>query len=163
MVQAFPFEYRIIDFLQNSREPLSWYLKQLQDRPYLYGTDYLPHDARAHTLGTGKSIEDLMRAAGRRVQIVPMLTIESGINMARTIFPQCWFDGDRCADGIQALRRYVWGELATGGATRLPKHDENSHAADAWRMFAVGIQPPKPQQQEAGRPRPPAGKYSWMG
>lgn len=152
-VQAFPFEYRIIDFLQNNREPLTWYQKELQAKPYVYGTHFLPHDARARQLGSGKSVEELMRTAGMRVQIVPNLSIADGINAARTIFGQCWFDGEKCADGLQALRHYQWGELATGQVTREPKHDENSHSADAFRMFAIGIRPErkKPPQQAGGQ------------
>lgn len=142
--QAFPFEYRLIDFLQSNQKPLAWYQKQLQERPYVYGTHHLPHDARAKTLGTGKSIEELMRASGFRTHIVPMLSVSDGINAARTIFPQCWFDGEKCADGLQALRHYRYGEIATTGVpTREPLHDENSHSADAFRYFSVGIRPPK--------------------
>lgn len=150
--QAFPFEYRIVDFLQCNRQALPWYLKQLQDRPYIYGTDYLPHDARAHNLGTGRSIEELMRAAGRRVQIVPQLSIADGINAVRTIFAQCFFDSEKCADGIQALRRYRYGEIVTLGVpTREPLHDENSHAADAFRMLGVAMKPPKKEEDPPPR------------
>lgn len=143
-VQAFPWEYRLIDFASGSREALPYYLKLLQDRSYVYGTDYLPHDARAHSLGTGKSIEELMRAAGRKVSIVPSLSVADGINAVRTIFPQCWFDGEKCSDGLQYLRRYRYGEIKTlGTPTAEPLHDENSHGADAFRMVAVGMKLPK--------------------
>jgi phage terminase large subunit len=47
-----------------------------------------------------------MRSAGRRVQIVARLSVLDGINAARTLFPQCWFDAEKCADGLQALRHY---------------------------------------------------------
>jgi len=155
--QAFPFEYRLIDFIQSSRQPLAWYQKRLQERPYVYGTHHLPHDAQAHQLGSGKSVEELMRAAGFQVRIVPKLSIADGINAARTIFGQCWFDGEKCADGIQALRHYRYGEIATlGVSTREPLHDENSHAADAFRYFAVGIRPV--QKAPEPPPRRPTGR-----
>jgi phage terminase large subunit len=164
-VQRFPFEYRFIDFVDGSHEPLTHYLKLLQDRPYLYGTDWLPHDARAKSLGTGKSIEDLMRAAGRKVQIVPMLSVADGINAGRTIFPQSWFDAGKCDQGIQYLRRYRYGEIETlGTATREPLHDDASHAADAFRYAGVALKPPqKPKEaQRAQRPQS-SGAYAWMG
>lgn len=142
--QVVGFEYRLIDYLQASRESLADYLRELQRRSYVYGTDYLPHDARAGQLGTGKSIEDLMRAAGRKVQIVPRLSVADGINAARTIFPQCWFDAERCADGLQALRHYRYGIIQTlGSPTREPLHDWASHGSDAFRYFAVGIKAPR--------------------
>jgi hypothetical protein len=31
---------------------------------------------------------------------------EIGIQAARTIFGKCFFDAEKCADGIQALRHY---------------------------------------------------------
>lgn len=154
-VQSFPFETRVIDYADGSREPLAYYLKLLQDRPYVYGTHNLPHDARAHTLGTGKSIEELMRAAGLKVRIVPKLSIADGINAARTLFPNCWFDAEKCAEGFQYLRRYRYGVVQTLGVpTREPLHDEASHAADAFRELAVGIKAPKkepPKGAEAPR------------
>jgi hypothetical protein len=67
--QAIGFEFRLIDYDANRGQPLAHYLGELQKRGYVYGEDWLPHDAKSVTLGTGKSIEDLMRAAGRRVRI----------------------------------------------------------------------------------------------
>ena len=156
-VQAFPFEYRVIDYLEGSGEGLPYYLRMLQERRYVYGTHYLPHDGRARQLGTGKSIEELMRAAGYRVQIVQRLSLADGINAARTIFPQVWFDGEKCADGLNALRHYRFGDKEELGVrTKEPIHDWSSHAADAFRYFAVGIKQPKPQQaQTPQRPRAP--------
>jgi phage terminase large subunit len=153
-VQVFPFEYRLIDFEQGNREALAYYLKKLQDRPYIYGTHYLPHDARAKSLGTGKSVEELMREAGKKVEIVPSLSIADGINAARTIFPQCYFDADKCADGIQALRHYRYGEIKTlGTPTREPLHDDYSHAADSFRYFSIGIKTPKRKDLRPQQPR----------
>ena len=155
--QAFAFEYRLIDALQNRQRALPWYLQQLQSRGYVYGTHYLPHDAQAHQLGSGKSIEELMRAAGLQVRIVPKLSVADGINAARTVFGQCYFDAEKCADGIQALRHYRYGEIVTLGVpTREPLHDEHSHYADAFRMFAVKAQPPK--KEETPPPRRPSGR-----
>ncbi len=150
--QSVGFEYHLIDFEEGTGNSVQHYLKRLQDRPYIYGTDYLPHDARARALGTGKSIEELMRAAGRRVQIVPRLSIEDGINAARTIFPVCWFDESKCEAGINALRRYRYDkDEDTGEVSKKPEHDEFSHAADAFRMFGVGMKAPK-------KPAPPSGE-----
>ena len=148
MIQRFPFEYRVIDSLQGSRHGLAWYLSELQKKPYVWGTDHLPHDARAGQLGTGKSIEELMRAAGRRVVIVAKLSVTDGINAVRTVFGQCWFDKENCADGLQALRHYKWSEIKAlnGAPGREPLHDENSHFSDAFRYFAVACKPPKPTQ-----------------
>lgn len=150
--QVVGFEYRLIDYLEDSRRNLAWYLQAMQERPYVYGTDYLPHDAQSRQLGSGKSIEELMQAAGRRVEIVPKLSVADGINAARTIFPLCWFDAERCADGLQALRHYRYGIVQSLGApTREPLHDAASHGADAFRYFALGIK--RPQSLDWRKPK----------
>jgi phage terminase large subunit len=160
-VQVFPFEFRLIDYVEGSGEGLPYYLQQLQQRPYIYGTDHLPHDGRARELGTGKSIEELMRKAGRRVTIVPRLSVADGINAARTVFGQCWFDRERCSDGIQALRHYTYGEKEELGVkTKEPVHNWASHAADAFRYFAVGVRPQKPKEVERPRQRPVHSPWS---
>jgi phage terminase large subunit len=155
-VQAFPFEYRIIDYADGRHQSIADCVRLLQSKGYVYGTDYLPHDAKAHTMGTGKSVEELMRALGRRVTVLDRLSIVDGINAVRTIFPQCWFDADRCAEGLQHLRRYRYGTVQTLGVpTREPLHDEASHAADAFRQCAVGLRLPRkkaPKEEQAPRP-----------
>lgn len=137
-VQKVGLEYRVIDFYQNSRQAIQHYVKVLQNRGYIYGTDYLPHDARAKQLGTGKSIEEILQGLGRRVDVSPRLAVVDGINAARTLFGACWFDAKKCADGLQSLRRYRYDvDPDTNRTSKLPLHDENSHAADAFRTFAT--------------------------
>jgi len=152
--QAFPWEYRLIDYLEGTGQPLAYYQKALQQRGYVLGTCFLPHDAQAKSLGSGKSIEELMRAAGYRVRIVPKLSVLDGINAARTLFPQCWFDAERCEGGLQGLRHYRWApEGALGQQKREPLHDWASHPADAFRYFAVGIKGPRRPIIRAERPK----------
>jgi phage terminase large subunit len=164
--QAFPFEYRVIDYLEGSGKTIHWYLQQMQARGYTYGTDWLPWDLGLHAakMGSGKSIEQLMRDAGRNVEILPKLSISEGINAARLILPQCWFDRERCADGLQALRNYRYGEVKNlQHPTREPLHDWASHAADAFRYFAVAIKAPERKMREIREAREDPGDDAWMG
>jgi len=79
-------------------------------------------------------------AAGFRVEITPNISIEDGINALRTIFRDCWFDAEKCADGLQALRRYRYDvDPDTKQFSRRPLHDDASHYADAARYFAVAM------------------------
>ncbi len=149
LFQSFPMEYRIIDYEEGSREPINHYISELQKRPYQWGTDYLPWDGGVKALGTGKSIEELMRAAGRRVKVAPRLPILDGINAARTIFPLCYFDEGKCATGIRSLRCYRYGEMQSyEGPTREPLHDIHSHCADAFRTLAVSIRRPQQEREK---------------
>lgn len=147
--QSIGFEFRIIDFLDGAQQGLQYYLKALQNKPYIYGNHYLPHDAKAHELGSGRTIEEQMRSAvGSKVKIVPKLSIEDGIAAARAIFPKTWFDAEHCADGIQALRHYRYEQdVKLGTFKREPLHDWASHPADGFRYLAVAIQEPKRQKE----------------
>lgn len=145
-VQKIGFEYRIIRAYQNRQQAWNHYLQYIQSCGYVIDTIWLPHDARAKSLGTGISIEEMTRKAGFRAMIVPSLSVQDGINAARTIFPVAYFDQEGCADGLQALRRYRYDvDPATQQFSRRPLHDDSSHFADAFRYFAVGMteKPPK--------------------
>lgn len=137
-VQKVGMEYHVIDYYENNFQNLQHYVKYLQDKPYVYGYDYLPHDAKSRQLGTGMSIQEQLRNLGRKVQIVPKLTVNDGIMAARTVFPMCYFDKDKCADGLNALRHYRY-EQKEGKEhfNKNPVHDQYSHGSDSWRYFAV--------------------------
>lgn len=135
--QKIGFEYHLIDFYQNRLKHIEHYLKVLQQRGYFYGTIWLPHDAKAQTLGTKMSIEEQVRAAGFQVKIVPKLKILDRINAARTVFPLCYFDEAKCAEGLRSLKHYKY-EVSEGGKFSLnPLHDWASDAADAFCYFGV--------------------------
>lgn len=142
--QAVGMEYHIIDYLEDRFKSLEHYVRMMQKKGYVYGTDWLPWDGRAKSLGTGRSIEELLRAAGRKVRVIPRLSITDGINACRTIFPQCYFDETRCTDGLQSLRNYKY-ELIDGSSefSRTPLHDQYSHGADAFRSLGVALKQPK--------------------
>jgi phage terminase large subunit len=158
--QSVGFELRLIDYYANRGQPLAHYLGELQKRGYVWGEDWLPHDAKSVTLGTGKSIEDLMRAAGRRVRITPKLSVADGINAARTIFNRCWFDQLRCADGVEALRHYRYDIDASGQFRKTPLHNWASDGADAFRYFAVAMK--QPRLSKPPRIQMPMFAGSWM-
>jgi len=157
--QSFPFEFRIIDYLSASLQSLSYYKKELQERPYTYGMHWLPWDGGAKELGSGRSIqEQLGDTFGRdRVRVAKRLDVNDGIEAVRAIFDKCYFDSEKCADGIQALRhyRYLWDEnLRT--FKREPLHDWASHGADAFRTLAVSIKESKREEDEKNQQAVPS-------
>ncbi len=122
---------------------------------YKYDTHWLPHDARAKTLAAGgKSIEQQLKAVfgWGMVRQVPNLSVEDGIQAARTVFSRCWFDSDRAADGLKALRRYRREMQADEvSLQRKPKHDWSSHYADGFRYLAIAARNAK---EAAPEPEP---------
>lgn len=159
LAQSIGHEYHIIDFVQGNKRSISDYLRQLQGLGYVYGTHYLPFDGGAKSLQTGRSVEQLIRAHGFQVRVMPKLSIADGINAARQIFGRCWFDQHKTADLLQCLRNYQWDEEHRGKLE--PLHDENSHAADAFRLMALSIRSPskRPERHPFEPEERPSG---WM-
>ena len=142
-VQQVGREVRIIDYYENSGEGLAHYANVLKSKPYVYDGHLLPHDAEVKELGTGTSRTEVLQSLGIRATVVPVQRVEDGINAVRLLLPRCWFDSEKCAKGIKALREYQreWvDKLGTWRAS--PRHDWASHGADAFRYLALGLKPP---------------------
>lgn len=156
-------ETRLIRYHEDSQKTISHYLALMQTYGYMYDTLWLPHDAQNKTLASnGKSIEEIVRAAGYKTRIIERTPIADSINAARTIFRNCWFDRENCYDGLQCLRHYRYDvDPETGQFSRQPLHDIYSHGADAFRYIGLMINEPKPrrkvQNQNYGQP------LGWMG
>ena len=152
-------EIRVIDHYEAHGQALPHYAAVLASKPYRYGWDYVPHDARVRELGTGRTRVETLRSLGRKPRLVPGHEVMDGINAARLTIPRCWFDADACRDGLEALRQY---RADFDDKTRVfrdkPKHDWTSHTADAFRYLAMawreGRKPaPEPQPRfEYGTP-----------
>jgi phage terminase large subunit len=139
-VQTVGFEHRVIDFVEDRGRALNHYLRILQNKGYVWGAHHLPHDARYELLASDKTIERQMQDAGFSVRIVPKLRVADGINAVRSIFSRCYFDNERCADGLNSLRRYRFRvDEQTGQWSKEPNHDAFSHASDAFRYFATSV------------------------
>jgi hypothetical protein len=154
--QAVRGEVHVIDYYENNGQPITHYLSQLAGRPYNYGKHNVPHDAEGRELGTGKSIADLMKAAGFWPTVVKKLSLEAGINAARVLFPRCWFDESKCKPGLDVLMNYRRSFNARLGEFQdEPVHDWASHGADAFRYLAVAY-------SESSKPDKPL-KYKNLG
>ena len=153
-------ETRLLRYFEDSQQTISYYMAKLQSFGYVYDTIWLPHDAKAKSLGTGKSIEEIVRATGMKVQILDRVPVNDSINAARTIFNKCYFDRQNTEEGLQCLRHYRYDvDPDTKMFSAKPLHDEYSHGADAFRYIGLMINEPKkaPVQKSF---RAPVG---WMG
>ena len=134
-------EIRVIDYYAVSGANIQDIAEVVMGKPYRYVKHNLPHDARAKTLASGgKSvIEQLAHHLGlANLAIVPELSVQDGIQAVRAMLPRVWFDANKCADGIEALRQYQR-EYDEDKKTfrQTPRHDWCSHPADAFRMLAI--------------------------
>jgi phage terminase large subunit len=134
-------EIRIIDYYEASGVDLEHYVREIANRPYSYGGHFVPHDAQAKELGTGKTRLEVLESLGlKNVTVAPMHRVEDGINAVRVMLPKCWFDAKKCERGIDALKLYrsEWDDKLSALKPK-PVHDWASHAADAFRYLALTL------------------------
>jgi phage terminase large subunit len=142
MVQQAGTELRVISYYENSGEGLQHYINHLHDfrdkHSITFKDHFAPHDIQVRELTSGKTRKDQARQMGIVFRVTPNIPIMDGIEAARRIFPRCYFDEKRCADGLRALSYYrcEYDEDKRVFKDR-PLHDWSSHGGDSWRYFAV--------------------------
>jgi hypothetical protein len=151
-------EIRVIDYYEASGFGLDHYAKVLQDKPYLYGKHWAPHDIQVRELGSGKSRLEVASGLGIKFDVVPNIPIKDGVDAARLTIPRCWFDAKKCAVGVDALKQYHEKIDEKLGISFGPLHDWTSHAADAFRYMAVAL-----QETRADKPLRDRPSIGWMG
>ncbi|HEV2471945.1 MAG TPA: terminase family protein [Chthonomonadales bacterium] len=143
-------EIRVLDYYESSGERVTHYLSVLRSKGYSYDTCWLPHDARNQQM-TGGTVAEAIQGAGFRVGVLPRLSLEDGINAARTLFTRVWFDREKCAPGLEALGAYQWSYNARMDELKpTPVHNWASHGADAFRYLAHATQAAKNEQDIHG-------------
>lgn len=131
-------EVRIIDFYENNGEAIAHYIKQLQSKPYVYGTHYMPHDAGSGSIQTGRTLQDVAYDIGLRTSILGReADICIGIEAVRSLLSTAYIDEKKCSHLIKCLENYhkKYNEK-TQSYSDTPLHDWCSHAADSVRYMA---------------------------
>lgn len=145
-------EIRLLEYQGFAGQNVKFYADLVKSKPYKYGLHWLPHDARAKTLASGgKSIIEQLgeHLDLANLRIVPSLSVQDGIQAVRLMLPRCWWDRDKCDEGVEALKQYQreWDEEKKAFKDK-PLHDWTSHPADAFRMLAVAWQHETPKKVE---------------
>ena len=138
----------IINYYESNGQPLEHYVDMLLQKRYHYEAVWLPHDAKAKTLQTGRSTVEQLKDPGQLAErfkgvklplrLTPNLSIQHGIDAARLILPKCYIDSDNCSDGVEALRAYRrrYDEINNVLSDK-PLHDWSSNGSDAFRYLAL--------------------------
>lgn len=164
--QSVGHEFRLVKYYENQFKKIQHYMDYMHGLPFKYGRIVLPHDADYETLNADKTTASIVRKSfpNASVTVLKRLGITQGIDAARTIFEQCWFDKENCADGLHALRHYRYDkDPDTGKVSKNPIHDENSHGADAFRYLAVSIKGETGNKKIAPLAANNGGSGGWMG
>jgi phage terminase large subunit len=161
-VQQVGREVRVIDYYETSGEGLQSIVKAaIADKPYIYGTHHLPHDVMVRELGAaGRTRFETLGGLGLRgISVGVAQDPEERINASRQLIPMCWFDGEKCATGLERLRQYRKRWNRSLNAYVGPLHDSASHGADAFGEFATNRRGAAVIKRD--RERQPAN--GWMG
>lgn len=133
-------EIRVIDYLEAEGEGIQYYIAELQKKGYIYGMHYWPHDGEVRELTTGTSRKETAESLGLNpIMTVERLGVADGIQAVRNILPMCFFDAEKCKEGIKMLKNYKKEYDEKRDVYRdVPCHDWASHGSDAFRYLAVG-------------------------
>jgi|SRR5882672_410572 len=107
-------ENRFIDYYEDRLLPLHHYAKVVQEKRYVYGEHYLPHDIEVTELTQrdSKTRREILEELGIKPTIVvPRIPSEQeGIDATRDVMESCFFDDEKCAQGVRCLEnvRYRW-------------------------------------------------------
>lgn len=134
-------EVHIIDFIEGSGYSMKDYILQVKKKDYVYGTHLGPHDIRNHEYSTGTTRFETASKLGIHFTVVPDVSIADGIDAVRNLMPRVYFhNSDAVLSLVHHLENYSqkW-DRQLGLWSGRPEHNEHSHAADAMRYLAVGI------------------------
>jgi len=154
-------EWHFIRHYENSGFGLDHYVEWIKGLDHPVHMNFLPHDAEARELQSGKSRIEYLEGRTLKCMIVPRHEVDDGINAVRTLFPRIWFDKTHCARGIDCLRMYrsEFDEKNQVLKSR-PLHNWASHSADAFRYGVMGAEEPREKAKAKNRPAISGG---WMG
>jgi hypothetical protein len=134
-------QINIIDHIEERGKAVSYYVAEIRARKYSYGKHFMPHDARHRDFATGTTPQEVAEKMGLSIEIVPMVTIEEGIEKVRSILPRIFIDEKKCEYLIKCLLEYRAEYNERDNVYRKkPLHNWASHSADAVRYMAVSIE-----------------------
>lgn len=142
LAQKVSSEIRVIHYIEGSQRTLADYSAELKalrldDQPINWGQVWLPHDGFHKRHQTGKDDATVMEGLGWAVEQVPNMSVVSGIDRAREMFPRIYFHSQRTKRLVECLKRYRWNISDKTGQATQPLHDEYSHGADAFRYLCL--------------------------
>lgn len=130
----------IIDFYEDNTKGLDFYAKVLRDKPYAYDKHYIPHDGNQHDKATGLTYCSKGRDLGIAFTVLPLNTIEAGIETVRGMFHRISFDDRKTTQLLKCLENY---RKAFDDKNRVykerPVHDWSSHASDCLRYLCTAV------------------------
>ena len=148
-------EIRVIDFYNNNFREIPELAEMLREKKeqngYDYGRHWVPHDAIPVKLGMGgkSMMQQFIDEDVGAFSAVPSMGRDKGIQAARATFKHCWFDREKCGEGVEHLKSYHRKyDEKTRTFSDEPVHDDHSHPADGFRYLSLSWKFSKAENQE---------------
>ena len=150
-------KFYVLDYFSNNDKDMMYYLAKAQEWERQYGQlismHYLPHDSAQRGRWDGTSVLQHFAKRGVPAVNVPKTSdIWKGIYATRQLLKHCIFHEriskppkveageDPPLSGMDCLEFYHTGGKGANGVIKdQPVHDETSHGADAFRIFAEAV------------------------
>ena len=131
----------IVDYYKERKQGLPHFIEVINSKEYIYKDHFGPHDIEVMEFSNGKTRREVAYQLGVTFKVVPKIPLEDGIHATAMALPRCYIDIDHCKKLIDALRHYHRKYIDKNRMFRSkPVHDWSSHACDAMRYLAVGLQ-----------------------
>lgn len=147
---------RVVGVNATNGKDIFHHIEALHAFPGELGTVWLPHDARAKNLQTGRSIVEQFLGEKLPVKVVPNHKVRDRIFATRKLFPRIVIDADQGEELVEALKGYrrEWDDkLLRFDDT--PYHDWCSDFADGFGYMCVvaanrftSPRAPQPEERE---------------
>lgn len=132
---------KIIDCYSSTGVGLDHYIKKIQEKPYVYGKHFAPHDIKVREWGGG-AISRFEKAAqlGLIFTLLDQIGLHDGIENVMTHFNKIWINEDKCKTFINALENYrrEWDEEKQMYDNK-PVKNWACHYADSFRYLCMAI------------------------
>jgi hypothetical protein len=138
-VQRTSTEVRVIDCWQGENsDGIPQAKKMLDNKNYIYGGHFAPHDSARTEVGTGLTVFQTAEQLGLDFLPIPNLKVRDGITKALMMMPRLIVDEEKVEHPLEAWRHYrkVWDDNRLDWKDE-PFKDWTNHYADCLRYLAL--------------------------
>ena len=132
----------VIDYMHSNDRSFGSWIKELREKPYMYGINSMPHDFKKRDWKDGASAQSVADEFNFAVEITPNISRQQGIDAAKAFIPRCRFNMDqpdvhRGVDCLYNYRREYNDKLRV--FMDRPLHDWAADGADSFRYMAIAF------------------------
>lgn len=155
-------QVKMIDYWEGQgSDGLPEAIKEVKNKPYVYGKHFAPHDIQSTDISTGTTRFETAKKLGIVFETLPAVPIGDRINAGKLLFDRLWIDKVKCNFFIEAIPHYKKEfDNKRGIFKDNPLHNWASHAADQFTYAALAEQ--KMIDEVTGGEDAPYNPPKWM-